>query len=144
LDTTSLTWTTGGSDGWSWQTSETHDGVDAAQSGLFITDDQESWMQTTVNGPGTLTFWWKVSSDDFSYPPGNYYGDYLNFYVNGVLQSDSISGEVNWQQRTFNLPAGIQTLKWSYQKDGVFSSGQDKGWVDQVSFVPVVSTPPGN
>ena len=134
LDTTNLTWTTGGSAGWSGQTINTHDGTDAAQSGL-ITDNQESWIQTTVtNGPGTLTFWWKVSSES-TY-------DYLEFSVNGVLQSGRISGEVNWQQQTFSLAAGTQTLKWRYMKDSTASSGQDKGWVDQVSFVPIAPTPP--
>jgi hypothetical protein len=137
LNATNLTWTTGGSAGWSGQTSITHDGVAAAQSGR-IGNNQESWIQTTVNGPGTLTFWWKVSSDDFSYPPGNYYGDYLRFYVNGILQSGSISGEVNWQQKNWTLPAGTCTLRWSYVKDfdDALGSTYDAGWVDQVSFIP--------
>ena len=129
LDTTNLTWTTGGSAGWSGQSGNTHDGVDAAQSGL-ITDSQEAWMETTVtNGPSTLTFWWKVSSE------ATY--DYLEFYINGVLQSGRISGEVNWQQQTFDLAGGSNVLRWRYFKDGGVSTGQDRGWVDQVLFVPV-------
>jgi uncharacterized delta-60 repeat protein len=135
LDTTNLTWSTGGNTGWSAQTINTHDGVDAAQSGL-ITNSQESWIQTTVtNGPGTLTFWWKVSSD----PAG---GDELVFSLNGVRQG-AISGEVDWQQQTFNLTAGTQTLRWTYSKDQEdWFTSQDKGWLDQVSFVPFVFTPP--
>jgi hypothetical protein len=54
-------WITGGDANWSGQTVTTHDGMDAAQSGI-VADSQETWMQTTVTGPGTLSFWWKVDS----------------------------------------------------------------------------------
>jgi hypothetical protein len=124
LDGSSLVWTTGGSAAWVGQTSVTHDGADAAQSG-FATHGQESWLQTTVSGPGTLSFWWKVSSES------DY--DWLRFHLDGVLQ-EQISGEVNWQQRSYSLPVGSHTLRWRYVKDPADMAGQDCGWVDQVSF----------
>ena len=127
VNASGLTWVTGGTSPWIVQFSETHDGIAAAASGV-ITNSQESWVETTVTGPGTLNFWWKVSSElGF---------DYLEFYINGVLQTGRISGEVNWQQKIFNLPAGTQTLRWRYQKDGSVSNGQDRGWLDQVTFTP--------
>jgi hypothetical protein len=132
LDAPQLTWTTGGNTTWIRQTATTYDGVDAAQSGL-ITHNQESWLQTTVTGPGSLSFRWKVSSE------ADY--DFLEFYVNGVLQSGRISGNADWQQRTYNLNEGDHTLRWNYQKDDIFSSGQDRGWVDTVSFAPASGPP---
>ena len=130
LDTTNLIWTTGGNAAWTTIITTTHDGTDAAQSG-FITDLEESWLQTTVtNGPGTLTFWWKVSSEAG--------WDYLEFYTNSVLQSGRISGEPAWQQKTYLLPGGSQTLKWRYVKDYSVSEHLDSGWVDEVKFVPDV------
>jgi uncharacterized delta-60 repeat protein len=132
VDAPQFTWTTGGNASWAGQTAVTHDGTDAARSGS-ISDSQESWLQTTVNGPGLLSFWWKVSSEeDF---------DFLEFHVNGLLQSGEISGEVDWQQRTVQLGSGNQTLRWRYYKDDVFSSGQDRGWVDMVSFAPASGPP---
>ncbi len=132
VDAPQLTWTTGGNATWSGQTNTTFDGVDAAQSG-FIADSQESWMQTTVTGPGLLTFWWKASSEeDF---------DFLEFYVNGILQSGEISGEVDWQQKTVQLGTGNQTLRWRYTKDEIFNEGQDRAWLDQVSFTPASGPP---
>jgi uncharacterized delta-60 repeat protein len=131
VDAPQLTWTAGGNLAWVGQTTVTHDGVDAARSGL-ITDDQESWLQTTVTGPGLLTFWWKASSEEV--------WDFLEFQVNGVLQNE-ISGEVDWQQRTVQLDAGNQTLRWRYTKDDIFSDGQDRGWVDMVSFTPASGPP---
>jgi uncharacterized repeat protein (TIGR03803 family) len=129
LDATNLVWTTGGDANWFGQPWITHDGVDAAESG-FILHWEESWKQTIVNGPGQLSFWWKVSSE------GGY--DFLNFYVNGLLTS-SISGETGWLQASFNLPPGSQSLLWDYEKDFNISLGADRAWVDQVTFVP---TPP--
>lgn len=131
LEVPEWAWTSGGDAAWAGKTDMTHDGVDAARSGA-ITHGQQSWMETTIIGPGILRFWWKVSSEP------NY--DFLELYLNGKLQSGRISGEANWQLRTLSLSAGAQTLRWRYMKDGTDSAGQDCGWVDQVSFIP--DTPP--
>ena len=130
LDTTEWSWTTGGNSNWSHQATTTHDGVDAARSGT-IADDESSYLQSTFTGPGTLTFWWKVSSEA--------YYDYLRFYLDGAEQTGSlskISGEVDWVQKTATVPAGVHTVKWEYRKDSSVSSGSDAAWVDQVVFTP--------
>ena len=98
-----------------------------------IGDTQTSSMQATVQGPGTLSFFWSVSSE-----PG---WDFLEFWVNGVRQSGSISGSVGWAQRSFTLPAGTQTLRWTYRKDTIVSAGSDAGFVDRVTFVSGSTTP---
>src|SRR4051812_6308801 len=46
LDTTNLAWTTGGDAAWFGQTTNTHDGFDAARSG--IVSNQTSWVEATV------------------------------------------------------------------------------------------------
>lgn len=132
LDTTGLTWTTGGNASWSGQTTTTHDGVDAARSGS-IGNDQETYIQTTVTGPGDLTFWWMVSSEiDY---------DYLEFDIDGTLQSGRISGTTGtWAQKTYTLTSGSHTLRWRYIKDVSQSAGSDAGWVDQVVFTPAAPT----
>jgi hypothetical protein len=61
--------------------------------------------------------------------------DFLTFYTNGN-SATRISGEVDWQQQTFSLGSGSQTLRWTYSKDSSVSRGQDKGWLDQVAFTP--------
>jgi hypothetical protein len=132
VDATNLVWTTGGNASWLGQTQVTHDGVDAARSGAIL-DNQYSWLETTVAGPGTLGFWWKVSSE--------YTFDFLEFYINGSLQSGRISGEWDWEHRTFALPAGAHTLRWRYVKDSFTVVGQDRGWVDEVGFAPDAGSP---
>ncbi|MFH1884808.1 MAG: hypothetical protein ABIL62_19080 [Planctomycetota bacterium] len=124
---TALSFTTGGSADWFAQTTTTRYDGDAAQSG-DISHSQDSWMQTTVSGTGTIKFYWKVSSEeDF---------DFLEFYIDGSLQ-EKISGlEVDWEQQTYTIStSGSHTLEWRYVKDGSGNSGSDCGWVDKVEWV---------
>ncbi len=133
LDTT-VGFTTDGSADWFYQTSISFYDEDAAQSG-DISDNQESWMQTTVSGAGVVSFYWKVSSET--------HFDYLEFYIDGELQ-DLISGTVDWQQMTYTITAsGSHTLEWRYTKDGSYSSGNDCGWADKVEWDDGTQPPPG-
>jgi YD repeat-containing protein len=127
LDNCTLTWTTGGAANWFGQTTAPYFGVSAAQSG-DIDDSQESWLQTTVTGPGTLSFYWKVSSE-----PGY---DYLEFYIDGTRQATRISGTVDWTLQSYSIPAGQHTLKWRYMKDSSVSRNSDCGWLDKVVWPP--------
>ena len=129
LDNTSLSFTTGGDAAWTPQVDETHDGVDAAQSGL-IGASQNSWLQTTVTGPGTISFWWNVSSESVNY-------DYLEFLVDGT-QNAKIGGTTEtWAQKTVTVTGTrSHTLRWNYRKDSSVDKGSDCGWVDQVVWTP--------
>jgi hypothetical protein len=124
LDTTGLTWTTAGAVGWQVQTATTHDNVDAVQSGK-IADSQESTLETVINGPATVAFWWRSDSEQ------NF--DFLSVELDGALQF-RISGTIAWEQKTVAVPAGTHTLRWAYRKDTSDSRGADAGWVDQVEI----------
>lgn len=121
-----LTFTTGGDINWVGQTAISHDGADAARSGP-ISDGQQSWMQTSVTGPGSLLYWWKVSSEAG--------GDVLSLLVDGVAQ-DQLSGNVDWKLFARFLGAGTHTLQWRYLKNSSGAAGSDAGWVDQVQWMP--------
>lgn len=131
LDAPQLLWTTGGNALWKGQTSVAHDGQDAAQSGT-ISDSQMTWLETSMVGPGSLSFWWKLSSE--------WLYDCMEFFTNGVWVA-GITGEVDWEVWNGKLGPGTQVLRWRYTKDSSGSSGQDRGWVDQVSFAPVSVRP---
>ncbi|MBP7867413.1 MAG: M6 family metalloprotease domain-containing protein [Acidobacteria bacterium] len=124
LDNAALAWTTGGNSNWAGQTAVSYYGGSSARSGL-VSHSQSTYLQTTVTGPGTLSFYWKVSSES------GY--DYLSFYVDGV-QKDRVSGEVNWALKSYALASGTHTLKWTYGKDGSVSAGSDAGFVDKVTW----------
>ncbi len=134
LNATTLTWSTDGDAIWHGLTNISHDGVAAGRSGP-ISDNQNSFLTTTVTGPGTLSFWWKVSSQAGA--------DYLSFTIvgNNISNSTQISGEVDWNQQSYLLPSGVQTLQWAYSKDAALSAGSDSAWVDQVNFVPGFTLP---
>jgi hypothetical protein len=125
VDNTLLTWSTGGDASWYGQCDQYYWDNDAAVSGM-ITDNQSTWLETTVNGPGTLSFYWMVDSEL------NY--DFLEFYIDNVYQ-ERISGLTDWQFRSHSLSSGTHTLKWMYTKDRDLKSGRDLGWLDKVVFV---------
>jgi hypothetical protein len=122
---------TGGSGSWYCQSGTAYSGGDAAQSAL-ITHNQSTWFQTTLTGPGTVSFHWKVSSE--------YNYDYLRFYVDGTQQG-LICGEQGWTPASFPISPGTHTVQWSYTKDGSVNTGADAGWVDAVQF-GTICTPP--
>jgi hypothetical protein len=125
VDRPTLAWTTGGNAPWINQNGVTHDRVDAAQSGR-ITHRGTSWIETTVTGPGTLRFWWRVSSEP---------NDRLRLLVNGQ-QRGRISGQSAWRRPVIRLGPGTHVIRWSYSKNARITAGRDRAWLDQVEFEP--------
>ncbi len=133
LDNEELAFVFGGAAEWTVQTSETKDGTDALQSGR-IADEQSSWVETTVTGKGTISFWWKVSSES------DY--DELVFLVDGVSIDKNISGVgLPWAQVEHPITTpGVHTLRWSYVKDISSEDGDDCAWLDCVVWKPAKIT----
>ncbi len=129
VDATDFVWTTGGDANWFGQTTITHDDVDAAKSGA-IGDDEESWIETTVTGPGTVSFWWKVSSDDLD----GY--DFLQLDIDENYETEISGDSGDWEFLTFEVGGGEHTFRWTYFKDNEFSAGEDAGFLDEFTFTP--------
>ncbi len=129
LNATNLTWTTSGeAGGWLPQTTTSHDGVAAARGRASLL--QSATLQTTVTGPGTLTFWWSN---------GSFYSE-LSFSIGSTVMS-SIMLYSSWQPQTFYLGSGSQTLSWVdkvvYPPGGLF----DYVFLDEVTWVPGTTAP---
>ena len=92
-----------------------------------IPDSAACGARMTVNGPGMISFWWKVSCETNN--------DFLSFRF-GNSEWVRISGEVGWQQVTMYAPGNYLTFEWRYSKNATLAGGQDRAWVDQVEFVP--------
>jgi len=93
-----------------------------------ILDGQAAQIETARDlGAGAITFRVKISSE-----PGF---DILRFYVDGV-EKGSWSGTsvAGWQLFSTPVTAGSHTLRWSYEKDGSASMGQDAAWIDAVTL----------
>jgi immune inhibitor A len=127
LDNDTLFFSTDGSSMavWFGQTLTSIYGGSAAQSGT-ISHSESTALRFGCYGPGSLTFYWKVSCEQ--------YFDFLGFYVDGALQPGAISGEQDWQQKSFAIPSGYHVLQWVYDKDSSVNRGLDCGWVDKVVF----------
>lgn len=103
LNNTNLTWTTSGDSNWFGEGPVSEDGFAAAQSGTLL-DNQSSVLQTTVTGPGLMTFWWQTAGQ-----PDNFD---LEFDDNGTHIAD-IGSQTYWQQYSDPISAGSHTLTWT-------------------------------
>ncbi len=134
---TNLTWSTsgtGGTFGWSSENTTTHDGVMAAQSGILFSSTSSATLQTTVTGPGTLSFWWTI--------PTYIGGGDLYFIVGNSTQAVSaVSPSPSmWQQMTVYIGSGSQTLKWLYKSTGTGLSAPNC-YLDEVSYTQGATAP---
>ncbi|MBR3084799.1 MAG: hypothetical protein IKH04_00205 [Kiritimatiellae bacterium] len=126
-------WWSGGNADWIM----TEDVVDAtggrcARSGEIV-DGQESWMETSVEGAGTLSFRWKVSSQPRL--------DTLSLLVDGD-KVKSVAGQTGWTEVEIGIEdAGTHVLRWVYSKSPTVTSGEDCGWLDDVRWTPIVVPP---
>jgi alpha-tubulin suppressor-like RCC1 family protein len=125
VNATNLVWTTSGSYQWFPETNTNHDGIAAAQSAT-PPFPQYSTLQSSVTGPGTLTFWAECSQ----------FFDFYLFSASGGSspQSVFIPPFAQWVQETVYLGTGTQSLSWQFQKSPFGSTGLDAVWLDQVSF----------
>jgi len=122
LDATYLPWTTGGDADWFGQTTETHDGKDAAQSGS-VAYQESSWIETTVTNEGILTFWWKIDADE---------DDYLELEIDGSPY-ERIYWDEGWEWFEDWVDAGT-ILRWTFHNDDNTGGGQDAAFLDQMAF----------
>jgi hypothetical protein len=104
--------------------------VAAATSGA-LTYPQQATLQTTVIGPGTLTFWWMAS--------GFAGTRYFSFSING--RNQATLSPTGWQQTTYYLGSGTNILLWTFYKSDTFCCATFAGYVDQVSFTPGGTAP---
>ena len=131
--------TTGGNVVWSLA-DITHNGMAAMRSG-DISDNEESWLEVAVDGPGTLSFWWRASTEHY----GDDIFDYAFLSVDGRplgelngyrLSGIAIGGTVDWQYKEVDVDIGRHDVRWTYRKDEVDESGvgDDCVWLSQLSF----------
>lgn len=80
-------------------------------------------VESNFNSEGTISFYYKVSSE-VGY-------DFLRFYINDQLQ-EAWSGEIDWSYAEFATPTGNNSYKWEYKKDRYVNGGLDSAWIDYV------------
>jgi hypothetical protein len=124
LDATNLVWTTGGDVPWFGQTQTTRDGVDAAQSG-HVPQGSSSWLQTTVEGPGLLTYAFQVRTEHTN--------STFRLLVDEAA-AHTYSLHLGWSGNGYAVPAGRHTLRWLLENPAN-GGGSAVAWLDEVRYV---------
>jgi hypothetical protein len=132
-DSEGLRWESRGDRVWSPQITLGQYGSHALQSGS-IGNNESSILETQMTGPGTLNFFWKVSSESGV--------DSLRLLLDGE-QQDIITGDIDWTNRTLSIPAGEHTIRWAYTKDISNADAEDAGWLDLVTYTSNYSSVDG-
>jgi hypothetical protein len=97
-----------------------------------INDGQVSSIEINLYcEKGEISFWYTVESEEKF--------DFLNFYIDGVLQ-DSWSGLIDFTQTSYLVSTGMHNFRWTYEKNDSVAFGADKAWIDGISFPGNVDT----
>ncbi|WP_317136839.1 PKD domain-containing protein [Methanochimaera problematica] len=128
---TSIEWTTGGISPFDVDI-DTYVCNNASVKSGETAASQESWIKTSVTGPGILDFSWMASSEPNS--------DYLIFLIDGE-ETDKISGTTEeWEHKSVAIDFEEHELMWKYKKDSGRDMGRDSGWIDNVTYVKTQKT----
>ena len=124
-----LEWTDSGDAGWTAALGGSDTGhEDCLRSGA-VSQGQTSVRETTVVGPGTLSFDWKISANR---------ADFGRFLVDGATNA-SITKATSWATVTQTIPSGTHTLRWVYERNSTTPAGDDGLFLDNVIWRPVLS-----
>jgi len=111
---------------WIITSSNSVDGNLSARSGVIGHNAVSTLMiRTYFPEDDILKFHYKVSSET------NY--DYFQFNLNDneIMRK---SGEVEWDVKAVEIPAGYNKMEWIYKKDNSVSQGADAAWIDLIDF----------
>lgn len=129
LDAPALEFMTGGLALGVGQTADTSDGTDAVRIAGPLLPQERGWVETVVNGPGRLSFQWRLQQD-------NPAPAYLRLHINGI-DSATVFSTSAWAEvtRTINNEGPV-TVRWMLEAVG----GQPiesaaVGYLDQVGYV---------
>ena len=118
IGNTSLTWTTGGNPStpdenvnWSYCSDDGHSGKVCVTSGAGGAGVATSWLKTTVEGPCTISFYYKVQT---------YGGEFrVDCDSDELLKISKVTGlNPAWERAEYTIPAGEHTITFTYKHPG--------------------------
>ena len=130
--------TSGGDSAWVRDLLVSHDGTASVRSGK-IGNSETNWLEATVIGAGTLSFWWKASAEMWR----QQFVDCGTLWIDGVEQLGvKIGNHDDWRQELIAIKGGTRhTIRWVYSKDvedAVPFEWEDCIWLDEVMWHPVL------
>ena len=136
LDAPGLVWTSVGANAWTPQTATAKDGEDAAESGDATGGvGAESVLETTVIGPGTLSWSWKIETAG---------GSGLDLDVGADDDPERTLDEASgWTEESVQISGtGEHPVRFVFWNDN--GSSADRAWIDRVSWSGAVPAAPGS
>lgn len=115
-----------------WNTGSLAWSVSAGKLKSGAADDQTSELraQYTLAGPGSISFKYRISSENSF--------DYGHFSIDGVTKFNVCGSSENTVQ--YDLSAGTHTFRWWYDKDGSYGEGDDALFIDDISITSLAAT----
>lgn len=102
----------------------------SVKSGV-VGNEQSSYLEVTVYGSGTLTFWWKTNCEQD--PRGRYDYDHLSVSIDNEV-ADCLDGQSLWIKKSYEIPTdGPHTICWTYETDD-FEEFVGCAWIDGVTW----------
>ncbi len=123
-DFSAFNWTQGNNP-WEITQSDVYEGTYCARSKTGLSNSSSSELSITLNvsQAGTISYYRKISSET------NW--DKFTFSIDGSVK-ETLSGDQDWEQVSFNVSAGNHTFLFKYTKDQSVSSGSDCAWIDNI------------
>lgn len=121
---------------WEITTSNVYAGSYSARSNSNLPNGSGGWwggnnsnsdlsITLNVSEASPISYFRKVSSES------GY--DTFTFAIDGNTMEEQ-SGEVDWEQVSFDVTPGNHTFRFRYSKDGSQTSGSDCAWIDNIIF----------
>jgi hypothetical protein len=138
-DFTKFDWQMGGNTPWIITGTAPYEGLYSAKSG-DIDDGQTSELYVTldVSSQDTISFWKKVSCEEYTGSGTTTWYDYMEFLIDGNSKDRWDGEDVNWSKAQYVVTPGAHVFKWIFQKDGSVSSGDDCAFLDYIIFPPAI------
>lgn len=138
---------------WFAQTNFMYGSTNAVQSGRLPVNTEDgklyvSWLTTTVDTNGVLSFWWKCDAqplieEQLQQETGGWAGDTFRF---GLFDHDKgitnevarLTNHVGWCQVVYtNKSDSAVSFAWAFvYADYGYANGGGTGWVDRVTWTP--------
>ena len=119
---------------WRIWSANPHGGTYCMASGNYNINSSESFVEATaVFAEGdSIDFYSRVSSESASY-------DYGRFFIDGTqMLNEGGTSPNSWTAQHYDVTAGSHTFRWYYRKDSSVNDGEDRYYIDDITFTGVV------
>ena len=126
LNSGRLSWSSGGAASWIPLGEVSYDGQDSVKSGE-VTGDDVSTLSTSVNGPGTLSWWWRLDMTDCAG---------VDVFVDDAFKA-SLDYASDWTSAFVDIVGdGEHVVRFEFWNAGTAATMSDCAYLDQVSWTP--------